>query len=357
MKAESCYQIARCFHQKGDYDRAFQFYYQATQFNHPKFPLPHFGIGQIYISREEYENAIASFERVLKIAPNNYDTLSILGSLYAHMEQRDGQGNGTGPAASAHHKHQAGHKDHKGAAGPVNYKEKARELLKRVVEMNPHDIEPLIELAQLQEQNDPQGSLDMYLKVCELLRSTAGIEPPAEILNNIGSLYFLRKQYDQSKHYFELAKRTLLNNDIVEEQTAEETAAMLVTTAYNLGRANEALCLFDEAEKIYSELHKRRPSYIDCVIRLGCLYRDKGDSHRAITHFKEAIAIDANNPDPWTYLANMHMTNNELGPAQKKYEQILKKEGYEGDTYCLVALGNVWLKALYTSVSKERVSD
>ena len=34
-----------------DYDQAFQYYYQATQFAAPGYVLPHFGLGQMYIAR------------------------------------------------------------------------------------------------------------------------------------------------------------------------------------------------------------------------------------------------------------------------------------------------------------------
>ena len=56
MRAESCYQLARAFHVQGDYDQAFQYYYQATQFASSGFVLPHFGLGQMYIFRGDTEN-------------------------------------------------------------------------------------------------------------------------------------------------------------------------------------------------------------------------------------------------------------------------------------------------------------
>jgi RNA polymerase-associated protein CTR9 len=45
--------------------------------------LPHFGLGQMYIYRGDTENAAQCFERVLKAQPGNYETMKILGSLYA----------------------------------------------------------------------------------------------------------------------------------------------------------------------------------------------------------------------------------------------------------------------------------
>jgi len=41
---------------QNDYDQAFQYYYQATQFASPNFILPFFGLGQMYIFRGDNEN-------------------------------------------------------------------------------------------------------------------------------------------------------------------------------------------------------------------------------------------------------------------------------------------------------------
>lgn len=56
MRAESCYQLARAFHAQEDYDQAFQYYYQATQFAPANFVLPFYGLGQLYIYRGDKEN-------------------------------------------------------------------------------------------------------------------------------------------------------------------------------------------------------------------------------------------------------------------------------------------------------------
>ena len=56
MRAESCYQLARAFHVQEDYDQAFQYYYQATQFASANFVLPYYGLGQMYIYRSDTNN-------------------------------------------------------------------------------------------------------------------------------------------------------------------------------------------------------------------------------------------------------------------------------------------------------------
>ncbi|KAF6102881.1 CTR9-like protein, Paf1/RNA polymerase II complex component [Phyllostomus discolor] len=92
MQAESCYQLARSFHVQEDYDQAFQYYYQATQFASSSFVLPFFGLGQMYIYRGDKENASQCFEKVLKAYPNNYETMKILGNVWLqtlHQPTRD----------------------------------------------------------------------------------------------------------------------------------------------------------------------------------------------------------------------------------------------------------------------------
>lgn len=63
--------------------------------------------------------------------PNNYDTLKVLGSLYAHSDPADQKEKET-------------------------RRQKAKEILKKVVDMCPDDIEALIDYAQLIENINPQ---------------------------------------------------------------------------------------------------------------------------------------------------------------------------------------------------------
>lgn len=120
-----------------------------------------------------------------------------------------------------------------------------------------------------------------------------------------------------------------------------------VTTTYNLARLNEALCLFDKSEKLYKDILKEHPDYVDCYLRLGCMARDKGQIYEASGWFKEAMKINTEHPDAWSLLGNLHLAKNEWGPGQKKFERILKNPVTSQDSYSLIALGNVWLQTLY----------
>uniref|UniRef100_A0A4W3H0L9 RNA polymerase-associated protein CTR9 homolog n=1 Tax=Callorhinchus milii TaxID=7868 RepID=A0A4W3H0L9_CALMI len=313
MQAESCYQLARSFHVQGDYDQAFQYYYQATQFASTTFVLPFFGLGQMYIYRGDKENAAQCFEKVLKAYPNNYETMKILGSLYATSEEQE-------------------------------KREVAKGHLKKVTEQYPDDVEAWIELAQILEQSDIQGALSAYGTATRILQEKVQADVPPEILNNVGALHFRLGNLGEAKKYF-LASLDRAKAEA--EHDEHYYNAISVTTSYNLARLYEAMCEYHEAEILYKNVLREHPNYVDCYLRLGCMARDKGNFYEASDWFKEALQINQDHPDAWSLIGNLHLAKQEWGPGQKKFERILKQPSTQNDTYSMLALGNVWLQTLH----------
>eukprot|EP00069_Balaena_mysticetus_P014856 bmy_22392T0 len=313
MQAESCYQLARSFHVQEDYDQAFQYYYQATQFASSSFVLPFFGLGQMYIYRGDKENASQCFEKVLKAYPNNYETMKILGSLYAASEDQE-------------------------------KRDIAKGHLKKVTEQYPDDVEAWIELAQILEQTDIQGALSAYGTATRILQEKVQADVPPEILNNVGALHFRLGNLGEAKKYF-LASLDRAKAEA--EHDEHYYNAISVTTSYNLARLYEAMCEFHEAEKLYKNILREHPNYVDCYLRLGAMARDKGNFYEASDWFKEALQINQDHPDAWSLIGNLHLAKQEWGPGQKKFERILKQPATQSDTYSMLALGNVWLQTLH----------
>ncbi|XP_076879745.1 RNA polymerase-associated protein CTR9 homolog [Brachyhypopomus gauderio] len=313
MQAESCYQLARSFHVQEDYDQAFQYYYQATQFASSTFVLPFFGLGQMYVYRRDKENAAQCFEKVLKAYPNNYETMKILGSLYATSEDQE-------------------------------KRDIAKGHLKKVTEQYPDDVEAWIELAQILEQTDIQGALSAYGTATRILQEKVQADVPPEILNNLGALHFRLGNLGEAKKYF-LA--SLERAKAEGEHDEHYYNAISVTTSYNLARLYEAMCEYHEAEKLYKNILREHPNYVDCYLRLGAMARDKGNFYEASDWFKEALQINQDHPDAWSLIGNLHLAKQEWGPGQKKFERILKQPSTQNDTYSMLALGNVWLQTLH----------
>uniref|UniRef100_A0A2K5M1N2 CTR9 homolog, Paf1/RNA polymerase II complex component n=1 Tax=Cercocebus atys TaxID=9531 RepID=A0A2K5M1N2_CERAT len=291
MQAESCYQLARSFHVQEDYDQAFQYYYQATQFASSSFVLPFFGLGQMYIYRGDKENASQCFEKVLKAYPNNYETMKILGSLYAASEDQE-------------------------------KRDIAKGHLKKVTEQYPDDVEAWIELAQILEQTDIQGALSAYGTATRILQEKVQADVPPEILNNVGALHFRLGNLGEAKKYF-LASLDRAKAEA--EHDEHYYNAISVTTSYNLARLYEAMCEFHEAEKLYKNILREHPNYVDCYLRLGAMARDKGNFYEASDWFKEALQINQPLSLDWAIL---HLAKQEWAPVRKKSLRAISKTGH-----------------------------
>lgn len=59
-----------------------------------------------------------------------------------------------------------------------------------MTEQYSEDVEAWIELAQILEGSDLQGSLSAYHKATKLLQDLVQMDIPPEILNNIAALHF-----------------------------------------------------------------------------------------------------------------------------------------------------------------------
>lgn len=314
IRAEACYQLARSYHVLQDLDQAFQYYYQATQFNSTNFILPFFGLGQMYLYKNDPENAALCFEKILKTNPGNYESMKILGSIYASSKDPE-------------------------------KRELAKQNFKKVTELFPDDVEAWIELAQILEINDIQLALNAYGVATKILKEKIQEEIPPEILNNIASLHYRLGNYDEAKKYYEAAFESA-SNDVPNDKIYY--SAIGVTISYNLARLYEAKHEYELAEESYKNILSKYPQYIDCFLRMGCMCRDRGQIHEASEWFKDALRINQTHPDVWSLIGNLHLAKEQLGPAQHQFERILKIN--EQDTYSLLALGNIWLHTLYQSI-------
>uniref|UniRef100_A0A671PS44 RNA polymerase-associated protein CTR9 homolog n=1 Tax=Sinocyclocheilus anshuiensis TaxID=1608454 RepID=A0A671PS44_9TELE len=292
MQAESCYQLARSFHVQEDYDQAFQYYYQATQFASSTFVLPFFGLGQMYVYRRDKENAAQCFEKVLKAYPNNYETMKILGSLYCYSC-----------------------------------------ICSCLDSCNIHLSQTVNRPSFL------QGALSAYGTATRILQEKVQADVPPEILNNLGALHFRLGNLGEAKKYF-LA--SLERAKAEGEHDEHYYNAISVTTSYNLARLYEAMCEFHEAEKLYKNILREHPNYVDC--------RHHHSIHFVFGDFFRSVLINCvlqDHPDAWSLIGNLHLAKQEWGPGQKKFERILKQPSTQNDTYSMLALGNVWLQTLH----------
>lgn len=66
---------------------------------------------------------------------------------------------------------------------------------------------------------------------------------------------------EEAKNIFE---ESLSRSKMEAEHDPQYYNSIAVTTTYNLARLSEALCQFDRSEKLYKDILKEHPNYVDC---------------------------------------------------------------------------------------------
>eukprot|EP00698_Gefionella_okellyi_P013130 TRINITY_DN357_c0_g2_i1.p1 TRINITY_DN357_c0_g2~~TRINITY_DN357_c0_g2_i1.p1 ORF type:complete len:1117 (-),score=249.82 TRINITY_DN357_c0_g2_i1:1192-4497(-) len=299
IKAESCYYMAKTFHAQRDYPNAFQHYFQACRLN-SEFPLAQFGLGQMYLQKKSYDSAMSAFEKVIAAHPDHYETLRILGTLYAHA---DGSKHG-----------------------------QALATLKRAVELVPTDAESWAELGALTQASDPTYSLKAYENAVKF-KQRAGERVSVQLWNNVGVLRQALGQYDESLEAYNKSLELLGG--------AEPISKANLTVMYNIARLHETTGRSDEAVARYRAILAAHPTYVDCNIRLGCIFRDAGRRQEAEDQFKEVLTHVPDSADAWSFLGNLALAKEEWGAAQNKFDRILKDGKHQSDAYAQLQLGNI----------------
>lgn len=220
----------------------------------------------------------------------------------------------------------------------------AKNHLKKVTEQFPDDVEAWIELAQILEQNDLQGSLSAYAQATHILTDSINAEVPPEIWNNIAALHYRMGNLTEAKTKLEMA---LERAKTEAEHDSQYYDSISVTMTYNLARLYEEMCEFDRADKLYKDILKEHPNYIDCYLRIGCMARDKGLIFVASDYFKDAQKINMNHPDTRSLLGNLHLAKMQWTLAEKNFDAVMKQRQ---DPYALIARGNYFLQCVHQPI-------
>ncbi|KAL2945182.1 Protein CTR9-like protein [Bienertia sinuspersici] len=89
-KAHSYYNLARSYHSKGDYEKAGRYYMASVKESSKpqEFVLPYYGLGQVQLKLGDYRSALANFEKVLEVYPENCETLKALETFMLYFTKR-----------------------------------------------------------------------------------------------------------------------------------------------------------------------------------------------------------------------------------------------------------------------------
>ncbi|CAH0517019.1 unnamed protein product [Peronospora belbahrii] len=325
IRSESCYLMGRGCHAQGKYKDAYSYYFNAGRL-WPKFVLPWFGLAQMYYERKEFAKAASYLEKANKVYSENVEILSLLGDVY----------------------------------GKLGKKDEAVILLRRVVELEPGNVEALIGTAELLhaslERKDQIIAISSYI-AAEKVMNNASERVPMELYVNLGVLQQRVGKTADSIKCFQKALMQLGDSGNEESKSGETDALAKeisiptpseanITVLYNMGRVYEEMGDRDHAKRLYDAILDVFPGYTDCLLRLGCMLRDRGQEIEAIKMFDKVLEVDPACAEASLLQGNIHLKKREWVFAQKKYEKIMGMPGLKNDPYAFLSMGNIFMSNL-----------
>ncbi|CAM6088195.1 unnamed protein product [Calypogeia fissa] len=344
IKAQSYYNLARSYHTKGDYNNAAAYYRASVKDlkDAREFVLPFFGLGQVHFKLGELKTALANFEKVLEVHPENCETIKAMGQIYV----------------------QQGHVD------------KALENFKKATKLNPRDIDAWVELGELLVSSDFGAALEAFKTALGHLRKNEG-PIPFGLLNNIGVLHFERNELEAAMEAYrealgegiwvefsegripstegdaglpvDLSDENKKLKELEEDGVNLDVPAETVTVLFNLARLHEQLHETHKAAILYQLLLYKHPQYVDAFMRLAAMAQARNNTAASLKLVSKVLKVIENCADALSVRGSLELKADDWLKAKETYKSIQVADGK--DNYSTLALGN-W--NYYAAVRGER---
>ncbi|KAL3532680.1 hypothetical protein ACH5RR_006201 [Cinchona calisaya] len=393
-KSHSYYNLARSYHSKGDYEKAGMYYMASVKENNKphEFVLPYYGLGQVQLKLGDLKSALANFEKVLEVYPDNCETLKTLGHIYIQLGQT----------------------------------EKAYEFIKKATKVDPRDPQAFLDLGELLISTDAGAALDSFKTARNLLvkkreeelkkqkekkeNEVKGeeeekklTEVPIELLNNIGVLHFERGEFELAEQAFKDALgdgiwlnfldvkpelisvrqeqidadrkasnseempnpcRDVQSDSLKSAQYPIDASASVhlyknldvfhrleergipvelpydkVSTLFNLARLVEQLHCIETASILYRLILYKYPDYVDAYLRLAAIGKARNNVQISTEMIADALKVDEKCQDALLILGDLELKNDDWVKAKETFRKA-KEMANGNDSYASLCLGN-----------------
>ena len=254
------YWLGRVAYVKGDYTQAQKLFHEAIRLNDNNL-LAKVGLGQSQLSRDSVEEAILSFESVLKAHPKCLEVIYLLGMLYSQSSSN------TKKEQAINMLERYIRLSNNRSSVVTNKQEEDALLNKEPVALNAY-----LTLSKLYESLDLVQALTYLHKAIES-RQQIKQAVPLEVYNNVAVFNFSKNNVDEAMKYLDLAISGVDDANIAPELLAD----LKVTLSFNLARTTEARDP-EKAVPMYEHVLQECPGYVSAKLRL--LFFDAVSSHK-----------------------------------------------------------------------------
>lgn len=284
-------------HIKKNFKEALNLYSKAIGLNSSNLQAQ-FGLGQLYFYEDQLANALNCFDICKYTSDHNslYEVNKMIMLIKCKMYQKNIDLN---TSNESHDKKLSLEELSTSSDNIIN-------LIRQLLEINPEDLDCLMELAQLLESNNPLEALKEYEKCLELVSNNkvSGFlynidEIYHELLNNISSLKLSLKlaSVDVLNNLKKSAKIIsekiiLLRNDESKNREAIiKLKALELDVMYNTGIYYEYNKDYSDAYKLYKLIIKSNCYFVDAYCRLALIYYFRNNMSKCFEYINKSIEI------------------------------------------------------------------
>lgn len=337
--SQGSFWLGRVAYARNDFTQAQKYYHEAIRLD-DKNLVAKLGLGQAQLSRGSSEEAIITYESIVRTNAKSLEFHYALGLLYAQLKSRS--------------KHEQAIQmleryirlsSNRGLA-VANMKQDEAYLNKEPVVLNAY-----LQLSQLYLSKDISQSLSYLNKAIES-RKQIGLDAPLEVYNNIGVFNFIKNNEAAAMENFNIALN-MVHDYKIPEDTMDEKAVSLpldlkAPITYNLARSKE---LLNEAEAIdiYNKLLEECPNYFSAKLRLlflDAVSTNKTSKKELEEEIKELLHSHASNLEVRSFYGWFIKTfGKKIGlkpdaDTQHQKETLVDYDSH--DCYALISLANIY---------------
>jgi RNA polymerase-associated protein CTR9 len=374
IASDGWYLLARKGHNKGELQKASDFYNRADQARGglEKGYLPaKFGMIQVMVQMNDFDGAKFRLEK-LTPGKKNLEAMTLLGCL--HAEEVFETQSSLGPVDKANVAKKA-----------INLLESVRKAWNDETSKATPDESVLLYLSRLYEVDQPLESMKclQMVEALQLEKIPAEDRPvvaesddkgaeflsqlrqflPPQLLNNMACFLYGAEQYNLARDTFQTAlnacvkmtKKQEAEKQHVEEGAMDEsdvdttdTDALATTISYNLARTYEVLGLAAEAKAVYDELLARHSDYTDATARLAYMALRSSPQNEGPRKVQAVYQSDYGDLEVRALMGWYHSRSKRKALSEKEdleyrqYKHTL--QGHDKhDRYSLVGMGNILL--------------
>ncbi|CCD26148.2 Ctr9p NDAI_0G03710 [Naumovozyma dairenensis CBS 421] len=345
--SESTLWCGRAYYALNDYRQAFAMFQESLKKNEDNL-LSKLGLGQTQIKTNLLEESVLTFENIYKTNENIQELNYILGLLYAGkcLDKKDSRNNQKNDTE----KKNASNKE----LSIMN--SKAIKYLEKYIKSTNSKRNQLViprayfVISQLYEStNQYKQSLEYLIKALEEVKFVKNgriDDVPIELLNNLGSFYYMNGDMIKTKEYFQLAKEKLTSGSSLSSSTENEST--LITVNYNIARSLESEPEnITKAQELYEDILSKHPNYISAKIRnLFYKYLNHVEDPKMIEN--EMESLNDNNESNleirsfYSWFLKKNTTTQKREEKQTSYNKDTLVKYDSHDLYALISLGNLY---------------